>query len=217
MSVWSLTLSTGWRPREYVRYLWRCGSGVVWQGTEQEVTVDECDECKLVLASRLQVVIPPNDENGTHHGPFSVRSNGVARPQAVARQKSKIRRDFGLGKPKPTGGPGPQALDIKIHCAGSSGNHAITPPWSLLDVLVGVNEEKDPQNIKNGIEAQYNTHPQSHHASERTTRGNGRDKLRVPRFYSWVPVSTYHITYTHSNLARRIHDPMLLDTAPVLP
>jgi len=33
---------------------------------------------------------------------------------------------------------------------------------------------------------------------------------RVPRFYSWM--SAY---YTHSNLARRTHDPSLLDTAPL--
>ena len=33
---------------------------------------------------------------------------------------------------------------------------------------------------------------------------------RVPRFYSWV--STY---YTHSELARRSHNPALLDTAPL--
>jgi hypothetical protein len=83
---------------------------------------------------------------------------------------------FRLGKPKPTGraSPGP-ALDMrceiilhqlflsisyltnspsKIHRAGNSGNHAITPPWPLLDVLVEVTEETDPQNIKNSIEAQ---------------------------------------------------------------
>ncbi|KAH9959281.1 hypothetical protein BC827DRAFT_524419 [Russula dissimulans] len=35
-------------------------------------------------------------------------------------------------------------------------------------------------------------------------------KERVPRFYSWV--STY---YTHSDLARRTHDPTLLDTTPM--